>query len=107
MRHVLERGFAVGHEEVDPSRTKFGARDRSKLTRHPKGAHRDRFIEVCHEHRVLARYHEHVTVRDGLHVHEGDHGVVLVREARRLVATQDLAEHTAIAHLGSAKLKGD
>src|SRR5258708_4733573 len=95
-----------GQVDVHAGSTELGACDRRKLARHPEGPHRHGLVEVCHQHRMLARHDEHVTVCDGLNIHERDHGVVLVGEARRLVAAQDLAENALIAHSASAKLKG-
>ena len=78
---VLERGLAVGYEEIYATGTKNSPGDRRDLARNPERAHRDGLVDVGHENRVVAGHHECVAARDRLDIEKRDHGVVPVREA--------------------------
>lgn len=107
MRYVLERDLAVSDEQVDAARAKRVPDSSGKISGDSERAHRGSLIEVRHQHRMLARHHQDVAVRDGLDVHESDDGVVFVDEGCGGIAPQDLAEHALICHLVSAKLKAE
>ena len=98
VRHVLERDLAICDEEVHAACAKRLSCKLRQLTRDLERAHGDGFVEVVHQHGVLTRHHKHVAVRDRLDIHERDHGVVLVGEARGRLAANDGAENAVGAH---------
>jgi hypothetical protein len=90
---ILTGSHAVSQENVEPLAADTGCVDRSlKANGRIEKVCADRFVEISERRHVTAGHNEHVPRIDRLDVHERDHDIVVIDDARGLAAGENFTE---------------
>ena len=97
VKDLLERGFPVGQEEVDPLATQPGGMERPGEP-HSDGEHPGpgRLIEIGQIRCVPLWDHQQMTGGDGSNRQEGEQIRIVMDDARRGAAGDDRAENAVV-----------